>query len=138
MVIEIVFFNTEKNVVGFHLDVENGSIPDDGKCNQRKGISTRVVLVCNPSVKWTNQDLGSNLHIVHTEFPNSCEVSRTVIMCSILYPMPDQPSTRSLILGECTCCEFHGTDVQYELKFTSRTSIVGGPQISGCVIEMME
>jgi hypothetical protein len=55
--------------------VENGSIPDDGRCTHRGGISTRVVLSCNPSAKWTNQDLGDNFHIVYYKALDPCVVS---------------------------------------------------------------
>ena len=60
--------------------MENGSIPDDGKCAQHKGISTHVVLLCNSSAKWgTNPNLGSNFHITHNNFLDPCTVSRSTI-----------------------------------------------------------
>ena len=59
--------------------MENGSIPDDGKCAQHKGISTHVILLCNSSAKWTNQNLGSNFHIEHSNALDPCTVSRTTI-----------------------------------------------------------
>ena len=65
---------------GFYLDVENGSIPDDGRCVQHRGISTHVVLLCNSSANWTNQDLGKNFHIEHSDLLDPCKVSRTTII----------------------------------------------------------
>ena len=77
----IIFFPPDKGDVGggFHLDVENGSVPDDGKCAHLGGIRTRIVLSCNPSAKWTNQDLGSNFHIEYFRSVEPCEVSSTIL-----------------------------------------------------------
>ena len=74
-----IIFPADKGDVGggFHLDVENGSVPDDHRCALRGGISTRIVLSCNPSAKWTNQDLGSNFHIEYTRSLDPCVVSST-------------------------------------------------------------
>ena len=52
---------------GFHTDVENGSMPSDGRCNTRKGITTRVVLVCNLTAQWTNQNLTGLIKVVLSE-----------------------------------------------------------------------
>ena len=61
---------------GFHMDVENGSRPDDGRCNTRYGIRTRVVLVCNSTVQWTNQDLAGLIEVAYLEAIDPCEVRK--------------------------------------------------------------
>ena len=72
---------TDTGVIGssFHLDMENGSIPEDGRCVQHRGISTHVILLCNSSANWTNQDLGNNFHVEHSDLLDPCTVSRTTI-----------------------------------------------------------
>lgn len=50
---------------GFHMDVANGTQPDDGLCNAARGLKTTVVLVCNSTAKWTNQDLTGYVIAVH-------------------------------------------------------------------------
>ena len=55
------------------MDVENGSRPDDGRCN-KDGIRTRVILVCNSAVKW-NQDVSDLIHVAYAESTEPCEVS---------------------------------------------------------------
>ena len=65
------------------MDVENGSRPDDGRCN-KYGIRTRVVLVCNFSVKWPdNQNLTSLIEVVYLEAGDPCEVS----YCTCIYDL---------------------------------------------------
>ena len=60
---------------GFHMDVESGSRPDDGRCN-KYGIRTRVILVCNSSAKWPgNQDLSALIEVARLEAVDPCEVS---------------------------------------------------------------
>ena len=95
---------TDTGVIGggFHLDVENGSIPDDGRCVQHRGISTRVVLLCNSSANWTNQNLGNNFHVEHSDLWDPCTVSRTTI--ELL------PYSRKFCSG---CRKF--LDIQYSL-----------------------
>lgn len=76
-IITVFFPPTDEGDVGdgFHLDVKNGSVPDDGKCTPRGGISTRIVLSCNPSAKWTDQNLGNNFHIEYSRALDPCMVS---------------------------------------------------------------
>ena len=59
---------------GFHMDVENGSRPDDGRCN-KYGIRTRVVLVCNSSANWDNQDLSAFTYVSYAKTEDPCHVS---------------------------------------------------------------
>ena len=61
------------------MDVENGSRPDDGRCNTRYGIKTRVVLVCNSSVQWTKQDLTDLIEVAYLEAIDPCEVCEQIL-----------------------------------------------------------
>ena len=63
---------------GFHLDVENGSKPDDHKCDHLSGMKTQVMLTCNSSVKWTGQDISEIFHIVSVDFFDRCEVAYSI------------------------------------------------------------
>ena len=59
------------------MDVENGTIPDDGQCNNIGGLHTRVVLVCNASAKWTEQQLSAVVRVIHIG-TDPCYVSRSL------------------------------------------------------------
>ena len=59
------------------MDVENGTIPEDGHCNNIGGIHTRVVLVCNASVKWTDPNISSIVRVIHIG-TDPCYVCRSL------------------------------------------------------------
>jgi hypothetical protein len=76
----------DENVVGFHLDVVNGSQPDDGRCNinTNHGIKTRIILACNSSVKWSSNDLTGLIQVAYLEDLEPCEVNTVKDLAS--YP----------------------------------------------------
>ena len=59
---------------GFHITVLNGSRPADNKCN-KNGIATRVVLTCNTSASWKQQDVSNFIRVVYEGALDPCEVS---------------------------------------------------------------
>ncbi len=74
----MIYFSLDVDNVGagFHMDVENGSRPDDGRCNTKYGIKTRVILVCNSSVQWSTNDLTGLIEVAYLEDTDPCDVSK--------------------------------------------------------------
>ena len=60
---------------GFHLDVENGSKPDDHRCDYLGGMKTQVTLTCNSSVKWTDEDISAMFYIHSVDLTDHCQVA---------------------------------------------------------------
>ena len=70
------------------MDVSNGSRPEDGQCAQ--GIKSRVVLSCNLSSLWEEQDLTGFMYVAYAGSADPCEVSapsiRDYCRCSLQAP----------------------------------------------------
>ena len=79
MLICLLLLDVDEDDIGFHMDVQNGSMPEDGRCNNNYGIKTRVVLSCNSTVQWTNNDLSSFTKVAYLEEAEPCEVKLTFI-----------------------------------------------------------
>ena len=78
MLFTLIYTDKDVDGGGFHLDVEKGSKPEDHTCDQHGGFSTNVVLLCNSSAKWTDQNLGGNFYIYYDHL-NPCVVSSTIV-----------------------------------------------------------
>lgn len=72
------------------MDVKNGSESKITPCSQY-GITTRIVLTCNPTIEWTNQDLSDIIHVEHVVDVDPCAVS----------PFAPPPTIGLLILLVC-------------------------------------